>query len=343
MPKLSLFTPLGLLKLSAKQSPAESFYGQMRAALGDQFDLSEGTHVEASLYARAMALGRAATLLEHAGDQAYPATITELIPSREAEYGIVPGPLDSIADRRAALGAAALLPKGATITALEETFGVLLGDDFLGVRPTPSPEAVNYPTNLGDQPMNLQTTRVERKFVRVIDAVTLGAPGSFTLRYAALDENEPTLIASLDDLEKPISTTRLLVGDVLVLDSETPTRTEVVTVTASANDFYGDPDICYRTFTATIANTHAAGFSGTTMPFPLWASSKRHYMIALTDTAAVDAEKRRKANDLAARLFSCVATWSVVAGEVTGGVGLAGPFTVGEGLLGVTPLGSMYF
>ena len=327
MPKLSLFTPLGLLKLSAKQSPAESFYGQMRAALGDQFALDEGTHVEASVYARAMALGRAATLLEHAGDQAYPATITELIPSREAEFGIVPGPLDSIADRRRTLGAATLLPKGATYTALVEAFGALLGDDFLGIRPTPSPEAVNYPTELGDQPMNLQLPEVERKFIRLMEPLTSGGPEYKLVDYLPLDPNKGTFDAA----------SRVLVGDVLVVDSENASRTERVTVTLTS---VGEDGFA---FAATFTNTHAAGVSATTMPFPLWMSSKRHYMIALSPTAAVDAEKRRKTNELAARLFSCVATWSIVAGTVTGGVGLAGPFTVGEGLLGVTPLGSMYF
>lgn len=346
MPKFSLFTPLGLLKLGAKQSPAELFYDQQRAAIGEQFDTTEGTHVEASMYARAMAFGRTAFALERAADQAYPATITELIPTREAEYGVVPGPLDSIADRRATLAAARLLPRGATITAIEDAFATLLGDDFLGVRATPWPEAVNYPTNLGDQPMNLQTTSVERKFIRVLDAVTLGGPGYFTLRYEALDPNEPTVDETQFDITKQIPRTQLLVGDVLTLDSENATRTEVVTVQAvdiqfSDGDVLNDP--AYRRFSATISNTHGAGFSATTIPFPLWASTKRHYLIVLTETAALDAEKRRKADELAARIFSCVATWSVAGGVVSGGSGVAGPFKVGEGLIGITPIGTMYF
>ena len=346
MPKLSCFTPLGLLKLSSKPSPAELFYWQMIAAVGEQFSTEEGTHVEASIYARAMACGRAQALIEHAGDQAWPSTILENIPAREAEYGIVPGPNDTITDRRAALAAARRLPRGAALVVLRELFGTLLGyeadgGDFIGVRCTPSAEAVNHPASLGDQPMNLQPATVERKFIRVIDEVAGTFPGAYTLRYEGLDPNELDNPIYFDDESIPIPTTRLLVGDVVVVDAETNTRTERVTITAVGFDTPGGPDVTYRTLTATFTKPHAAGFSGTTAPFPLWASSKRHYTIVLTEAAAADAETRRKVNELAARVFAGVATWSIAGGEVVGGVGSAGPFTVGGGMLGVTPIGTV--
>jgi len=340
MPLLSWFTPLGLLKLSGKPSRAQLFYDQMVASVGGQLSTDAGTHVEASIYARAMACGRASVLLEHACDQQWPSRALELIPSREREYGLVPAPTDTITDRREALAAARLLPRGACAIVLQELFGAAFGDDFLFVRAAPSDEAVNYPEALGDAPMNLQATSVPRKFICLLDSVTGAAPAAHTLRYEALDPNESTVDETQFDITKQIATTRLLVGDVVVIDSETPTRTEAVAVTAagvlfSDGDVLNDP--AYRTFTGVITQTHAAGASATTIPFPLWASSKRHYTIVLTEDAAADAETRRKANELAARVFAGVATWSVGGGAGSS----AGPFTIGVGMLGITPIGTI--
>src|SRR5215211_3697559 len=79
MPKLSAFTPVGLLKMSSRPSRARVIYESMRAALGDQFRTEQGDHVEASLFARAMGIARAQRLLEHAGDQALPRRVAELL------------------------------------------------------------------------------------------------------------------------------------------------------------------------------------------------------------------------------------------------------------------------
>jgi len=76
----------------------------------------------------------------------------------------------------------------------------------------------------------------------------------------------------------------------------------------------------------------------TTAPFPYWVSSKRHNVIVLKAAAAADPEKRRQVNELLGRMLRGVSTWDIAAESTPGH---AGPFKVGEGLLGVTPIGDL--
>jgi len=72
--------------------------------------------------------------------------------------------------------------------------------------------------------------------------------------------------------------------------------------------------------------------------YPYWTSSKRHSLVVLTASAAADPEKRRKVHELMGRLARGVSTWDIAAESAPG---FAGPFRVGEGRLGMTPIGTV--
>ena len=340
MPKLSCFTPLGLLKLSSKKPIAQLIYEQQMASLGGQFATDPGTHVEASVYARAMGLARAAVLIEHAGNQGDPGRVLEHIPQREREYGVVPGPNDTIADRRRALTAARKIPNGAVLMRLKEAFADLLGSAFVDILPTSATEAVT-PLDLGDPPMNLQVPTVPRRFIRILDGMNTGIPGSKTVRYEPLDEREGTVLEEALGFNRALPISRVLVGEMLVIDAEHSDKIERITVTGSGYQQTGsDPenDPIWRTLTATFTKAHEVGASGTTIPYPAWWSSKRHITIVLTSHGALDAETRRKAHELAHKILPSVDTWSIVAESSTPGT--IGPFILGTSPLSVTPFGS---
>ena len=324
MPFLSAFTPLGLLTCSSTPSHAEKFYRAQVDLLGGQYRLDEGDHMEATIYARSICLGVTKRLLQHAGDQVVPAKAAECLPYREEEYGSFPTTYDSLAERRARLALYRLLPKQSTTVNVTTALRAILGDAFVGIRPTPYAEAVVEPANCGDQPMNLQRAESERKNIRILENVSI--VGSQTVRY---DSHDPNELRETGDLPR----TKLIVGDVLVVDPASNLQIERVTVTA-----IGAIGSLFRTFTGVFTKAHDADIPATTMPFPYWRSTKRHNLIVLTDAGALDAETRRKANEWCARLLRGVSTWSL-AGETAAGV--TGPWRVDEGIIGVTTIGEV--
>ena len=325
MPFLSAFTPLGLLTCSSTPSHAEKFYRAQVDLLGGQYRLEEGDHMEATIYARAICLGVTKRLLQHAGDQVVPVKAAECLPYREEEYGSFPTTYDSLAERRARLALYRLLPKQSTTVNVTTALRAILGDAFVGIRPTPYVEAVVEPANCGDQPMNLQRAESDRKNIRILDNVSI--LGSQTVQYDSLNPEDPRETGTV------FPRTQLIVGDVLVVDPTQNLQIERVTVTAVGT--YGS---IARTFTGVFTKAHDANVPATTMPFPYWRSTKRHSLIILTDAGALDAETRRKANEWCARLLRGVSTWSL-AGETAAGV--TGPWRVDEGIIGVTTIGEI--
>lgn len=309
MPLLSCFTPCGMLELSSAPSYGEQIYDAMIASLGGNFDVSEGTHVEATIYARAMALGELRYLLEHAGGQIDPWQLDECLAEREAEYGIVPTPGESLYDRRAAVAARMLLPLGARRSAIEEALSTLLGDAFVGLRTTAAAEIVNTPTNLGDQPMNLQLPTIPRKLIRLTNGVSINLGVPQAVAYTAVD---------------PVGTT-ILVGDTLVIEPEIDGQTETVVCSS--------PPVAPGTFVATFTKGHEPGCLGTTMPFPAWTGTQRASLVFLTDAAAIDPVLRARTHDLMGRISRAVSTWGLVQGSGDS----AGPFTLDESHLDATP------
>lgn len=307
MPLLSVWTPTGFLELSSEPSYGEQIYDAMIASLGGNFSTAEGTHVEATIYARAMALGELRYLLEHAGGQIDPWQLDECLAEREREYGLVPTPGESLEARRGAVAARMLLPLGARRSAMEEALGALLGDAFIGLRTTKASEIVNTPSALGDQPMNLQLPSVPRKLIRLTTGVSTGLGAPQATVYTAVLPTDAVL----------------LVGDRVVVEPEIDGRTETVAVVAVSSG----------TFTAVFTNAHEPGCLGTTMPFPAWSGTQRAMLVFVEDATAVDPVVRARIHDLMGRIARGVSTWGVVQGSG----GTAGPFVLNQSPLNATP------
>ena len=321
MPRFSIFTPLGHLRFSRLPAIGKRLFDAGAASLGDG---RPGTYwIEgrtfAWLYAWSMVLGSVAIFQERAGQQWDPSRVTDLLELQERERGSIPQAGWTIGQRRAQLARMRRLiqdvSKNGVTNALEE----LLGAAFLAYAPTSKAAAVNWPTALGDSPQLLAPATLTRRVATLSTPIaSVGAP--VTVNYAERAAGVEW---------------RLSPGDVVVIEPENPDRAERVTLTAAGDSDGGPP--YFLTFTP--ANPHNTGVSILRAPFPFWAGSKRHSLVILSFEMAEDAESRRLVQWLMERNARAVSTWDIAganAGNLT-----AGPFTVGGGKLGVTPIGYM--
>lgn len=333
MPLLSAFTPCGMLAMSSKPSHAERFYDAMVATMTGRDgaaaqSVAAGSRMDGFIYAAAMAMARARYALEHAGHEIQPTHVTENIAKREDEYDVPPADGDNLATRRAVLTSRRLLPLGCAQTNVENALSELLGDDFLAYLPTELGDEVNSPATIGTAPMNLQREEIPNVTLRLVDEVSV--LGSRTVRFDALDPATATTFES----DSTVTTLRVRVGDKIVVSANAPDMAEVVTV-AGTGITVGAVD--YRSFTATFTKPHAADAVMVVGDWPYWHSTKRQALVVLDETAAQNGEKRRKVHELMARMAREVSRWQIAGASV----GVAGPFKVGVGKLGVTPIGTV--
>lgn len=310
--------------MTSKPSDAEMLYRAKIAALGGQYGEGDDLdpRMDAKAYAEAIREAVIRMLLRRAGEQLLPSKLVDMLPVREAEYGVVPGPNDSIATRRAVLVARAKVPRGSSLINMNNALRDLLGDDFVRIKTReaddPS-ESVDWPTNLGDQPMNLQRPDVPLKLVRLLDpVVTLGT--ELTIQYELA--SGPALLTRAQELAA---------GDVLVVSPETLGMEERVTVIAAGQS--EGPNFLRAIFT----KAHDAGCLGTTQPFPMWTTTRRTILIVLKAAAAIDPEKRRKVHELMARIARGVTQWSIVQETFVGPISTFGPFVLDQSPLDATP------
>jgi hypothetical protein len=185
--------------------------------------------------------------------------------------------------------------------------------------------------------MNLQRADIPNVLLRTVDSVSGGVPGSLTIRYDALDPATSTVVEDAST----VTSLRATVGDDIVVDAGNPDLAEVVTVTATSI-VAGSP--AYRALTAVFTKPHAAGAVCVIGDWPYWHSTKRTSLVILAEAAAEDQETRRKVNDLMGRMAREVSRWAIAGGSGSYGVGgSAGPFKIGVGKIGVTPLGTVSF
>jgi hypothetical protein len=317
MPKLSLFTPVGLLRCSSAPSDAKRIFDARVKALGgdgNNFALGADTKLGAHIYAESIMEALARAKLKRAGQQDTAERIYDLIADREAEYGITPGAGESVADRKKVLAPRMLLPGGAGLINVENALRALLGDDFIAVRATQAAERVAAPPAIGDQPMNLQTPDVPRHIIRLVTAITTGLGSPQAVQYQMVDDSSAFF-------HVPIA---------FCVEPEAPGQTETVVVTARDVE---------TGIVATFNKTHAAGAIATSQPMPIWQSNQRDCLVVLTPSAAADPEKRRQTHDLMGRLARGVSTWSIVAGD--GSPLMAGPFIIESSPLNATPFGAV--
>lgn len=296
-------TPLDLFELSGDEPVAERIYDSLVSAVNDQFDLTVGeSRLEAILYGAALTFARAGYTQKSAALQGLLSNVDELLPVLENGYGIRP-PFDAtFADRKAELARRMRRPSVWTKVAIETALAELLGDDFIAYRPTPLADVVRWPVDIEEPQINLQPPTVERKIVRLLDAVSFTGV-ELEIRYELVTSpRAPSAPGAAD----------LVVGDKVVVDGSILGLTETVEVIAvDSVTTDGDP----KSFRASFRFAHDAGTLGFTHPYPAWQTTKRHSLVILTAAAAADPETRARVHAQMQRMARGCSTWDIVASD----------------------------
>lgn len=312
--KLSCFTPLGLLRLSGEKPVAQSLYEDIRANLGGQFDMTEGSRWDAKAFAMARGVARARNRLRQAALQRLPAHVSETMPIRENELGIIPGALATMSERRAEYAARFMLQSGGTKINIELALETLLGDGFVAYQPTTLADTVTWSQSDGLD-INYQLPGVSRK------AVTLSTPISLPSVTAQWVDYE-LLGAPLGVGEDPY----VVAGDVLLVEPGRLGLMERLTVV----DAETSPS---PRFQAVFTRSHDAGSLALSHPYPGESTTKRHALIIVTQAVAGDPEKRRQINELLRRLVRSTSTWDIVEQDPAS-LGETKLFQIGEPSIG---------
>lgn len=316
MPALSLFTPLGHLQLTQAPSHGERFFETGKTSLGTSHNTAQGTRSFAWLYAWSMLLATVRYTLERAGEQWDPRATYEFLPIQERERGVIPHPGHSVQERRDVLTRRRRLPRPPSRTEIENTLREELGDRFVAYVPCPKDAIVNWPVALGHSPQVLTRPGLPRRIAKTAEPITaLGAP--VTVAYEQFADGVAW---------------QLQPKDVVVLEAENDDRAERVTI-LEAEPAADTP----ATITFVPTKAHDTGVTIVKQGWPLWTGSKRHSLVVLAASAAEDPEARRIAHETMRRLARGTSTWDL-AGD-NDDAATAGPFKVGEGKFGVTPIG----
>ncbi|NUP08464.1 MAG: hypothetical protein HOW73_20635 [Polyangiaceae bacterium] len=295
----SRFAPLGLYSFTRKAPIAKQIHSSLVNSLGGQYELGEGSHIGALLFAIAMSKARVATVLRRAQAQRYARDVDHLIPVLEDQYDITPSADWTIADRQAEIARRKARRVNAwTRQAIAAALGDALGDDFVAYRPLEQSEAAIWPTNCGDSPMVLTSPKTPRKAISLKTAIStgLGAPQTVGVELLSAPSNPTSTVATSP---QP--------GDVFVFDASNSAIAEKVTIASYTAIGLN------KTITATFNKPHDAGTVGYTNSFPWWTSTKRHALVVLTAEAAQDANKRRRVDGIMRRAARGVSTWDIVA------------------------------
>lgn len=285
------------------------FYAAILNSLGGQFSTEVGSRAEAWVYATAKMLARARDKKEQAANQYDPTKVDDMLPVREDTYGLVPGRLATLAQRRAALAAKYLLPQGAKLTAANAALTAALGSDFLYYRTTKRSEIATFPASPGNSGI----------FQRALTPPKVIQMGSISVLNQAIHISYAPLV--------PHAGFELVPGEELLASVNNIGLCEKVTVLSATGS----------TFEAVFTKSHDTDDIGTTGHFPFWKSSQCHVTIIVTPAAAHDPEKKRKVHDIMAEMSRGWVTWDIcpstngtstdaarVGNATTGRIGYAG-------------------
>lgn len=305
--QFTAFSEFGQFEFSGAPCLAQRVYNALWADLGEQY--ARDGYTDAKVYATAMALARMLTTQARLDAQIHPSTALELLHDREVEYGIVVPATATIASRRAELAARMKAALGCSLPNLQAALTDLLGDDFVETRTHTASDAVKYPATAGGIG-NFVHPRTPRRLFQLRDNLSL-----LGLKSAAIlnvDGTVPT------DADMPS------LGETITVEPEHNTLRESVTVLAAGTA----GSACY--LQATFTKAHHAGARIVCGPWPLWASTKRHTVVRVSEAAATDGPTHRAIDGLLARVFRAVSTWSVAGDD--------GPFELDASYLDITLL-----
>jgi len=253
-------------------------------------------------YAQAMNAARVKYTLEHAGYQLDPLKVTEMLPLREGEYGIVPTANEGLDARRATLAARLLAPKGGDKNNIKNALLTMLGAEFVGYVPTAFIDASISPPACGQQPMLLAAGARLPKLVTILDLISIGLGSPQWVRYESLS------LPSIPEQSTPtLPPTQLLIGEEFVVEPGHNVSQERVTILDLRELVPGQTEL-----RAAFNLPHKTNTLASNLTFPYWISTKRYNIAALKPSSAADPETRRKVNELLSRMVRAVSTWSIV-------------------------------
>jgi hypothetical protein len=273
----SAFSPFGVFRFSAAESPCERHYNNLRNTLGDAF---QGPVQDALTYALGMALGVMDLTIEGAAAQADPNQVTVLLPDLEKDHRLYPLPGDSDNVRRARLAEVMAVGYGGTPTAIEDGLAAILGTLLIDVMWLDIADVTTFPASVAISP---ESTPL--RYVTLDETVF---PGSRTVSYTALvtDGN-------------PVS-----IGDVLTVDPGQYGLEERVTVT----------DATSSTITATFANIHESGARATTGHWPHWGSDRRQTIVIVDESVLSNPSLLARVEWFLRRMLTGASTWVLTTG-----------------------------
>jgi len=323
----SIFAPSGLWKHKSGEPLAKRMHRtamQLFGAEAGHFSAERGSTIDLLSFTMAIMLARAADKIERAGGERYAKTVYALLPQQEEEHGLVRDPEATIPERKRALEARKVLPRGCGRGELIDGLERLLGDNFVGLHiPNPAAnEVAIWPAALGDNPQLLARADVDRKLIRITPPICIDLGVPQWVRYVPVDPPNPSAAPFPNTLRK---------DDVLLIEPEIHGRAEVVTVLEIGND---DAPGLPSMFQAVFNNAHEPLCFATTNPFPLWLSTQREVVVIVKAQALIRPATRAQIHDHLSRVLTGVTTWALVQ-ESTPGSGVAGPFTTDDPVLGM--------
>ena len=302
MSQWSNFGAFGEFAFSGEDSESEKIYNALTSALGPALT---GPVAEAETYADAMSFGAARLQLQAAGAQDDPTQVSYLIEALEKDWRLFAGPVMTLADRRAALVAAMAASYGATNLAVVAGLTTILGTRLIGYRPMS--ETLGEISRNSVYPPHSPATNAPIRKIQFNTAISVGLQ---TVDYTRL----------IDD-GNVIQT-----GDVLVVEPGRNGVEEYVTVLAAS----------WLSFQAVFSRPHDIWTRATTGPFCRWTGNQRHSLIVVDSSVLTDSVALSKVHQFMRKTMPVVSTWAVCAETSPGYVG---PFEVGAGLIGQTPIG----
>jgi hypothetical protein len=303
MSQWSNFAPFGEFAFSGSDSESEKIYNAQTKALGPAF---EGAVGEAETYADSMCFGAARLQLQAAGAQDDPTQVSYLIDALERDWRVFPSTGDTIGERRAALAFAMAASTGSFTTAVTAGLTALLGSLFVHFRAMDR-DILDEVSLSSAYPPHSPLTNTAIKSIIITTAIM---PGAMTVAYTRV----------LDDGNA------ILPGEKVVVNPGVNGLEDVVEVTASTP----------TTFTATFTLPQDANVPARTGPYTRWTSNQRHSLVVVDESVLTNNPLLVKTHEYMRRVMPSVSTWIVCAETIPG---IVGPFTVGQGLIGQTPLG----
>lgn len=339
MPKyLSAFTACGHLRLSSAPSLPERYYdmlSQLYGATGPNgvYNLTPGSHMDATIYAKAFALARADGCVTRAGNQQNPLRAFDMLPQLEADFQVAANTNTVFTQRQANLAAKKILPRGAVFTNVVAGLRNILGSNFLAYVPLTTSQASVWPvwtSTYGESRVKCTSVAVPAKVVMLADVIA--EAGTVTVPYTNVD---PTT----DEVD-------LVPGDVVVVQPDNGWVAETVTVlsTTPTVAVTATTPAVQRTFTAVFVNAHDVGAAVTTQNWPYQWSTQHQVFVVVKSSVAVDAESRRQVNQWMGQVQRGPTQWAIVEpSSTTTSGGTIGPLLLGVSELGATPLGTFTY